>query len=198
MKRIIIYLIIFLQFAFVKGQDDYFVSTPNFSIGLGTGINGSSGIVGVNLEYITQKDIGIMGGLGLGMWGYKGTGLVKVYTKGHGKGISYNAGISMSSGISDVEFELETVDAFGSIIGMKQVDVNLLPSATVNFLMAYHWMFREKNRFYLEFGYSLPVTGKTYEIITPNVYLSDASKFIMQFLQPGGITIGLGFTFGQL
>ena len=71
----------------------------------------------------------------------------------------------------------------------------LLPQTNL-FLNLYHYfnVGKKGNRFYLQAGYSVPLSSKSYEIKSGHT-LTDDGEAVMKVLRPGGLSLGLGFYF---
>ncbi|NJO69235.1 MAG: hypothetical protein HC830_08105, partial [Bacteroidetes bacterium] len=52
-----------------------------------------------------------------------------------------------------------------------------------------------RNNFYLEFGYGKAIQNKPWKV-TSGETLSSTSNQVMNFVRPGGLMFGVGFTFG--
>ena len=68
----------------------------------------------------------------------------------------------------------------------------------VNLSAIHSWYMgsRKRTAFYLEMGYSAALQNQPWVVQTGGVELSDVSKRVLKFIQPGGIILGLGFNFG--
>ena len=74
--------------------------------------------------------------------------------------------------------------------------MDLLKVRTINLTAFHNWVFKKKNKFYIEFGYAIPLDKDAYKLQDPIIILSDKSKALLTTLQPGGIIISTGFMFG--
>lgn len=166
---------------------------PYTYLGLGTGINNYVGIIGVGADVRVYHEFFIRIGAGLGSWGGKLTGGIRYerkYTSGWGYGISY----SQCSGLNDYKYDFETVSS--TLLITKNVTMDLLKVRTINLTAFHNWVFKKKNKFYIEFGYAIPLDKDAYKLQDPTIILSDKSKSLLTTLQPGGIIISTGFMFG--
>jgi len=172
-------------------------STPNFPtqrtyIGIGTGIN-YVGLIGVSAEQNLKNRISLIGTAGLGTWGYKfsaGARFYKSYPFGKGIGVSY----AVATGLSKLKLNLETSS------GTKQyVNMQLSPIQLINLTYFNCWKLGNGgSRFGLELGYSIQLSsGDNFKIIDSGVTLSNTSLKVLRFIQPGGLIIGMNFTFGK-
>jgi hypothetical protein len=159
---------------------------------LSTGINNNGGLLGLGIDYHVSNDISVNAGIGpMSSWGYKFYLGGKAYLKPCHKGWALGFGGTYNTGINALSMRVETAQSKSEL-----VELNCLPQANV-FAAAYrHWRLgRNKNRIYLQLGWSLPVTSKKFEQISGNPITSESAA-VVRFLSPGGPIIGLGFSFG--
>lgn len=169
-------------------------NTPRkFYLGFSTGFNQGTGLIGITGEYLVAKNLTVNGVIGLGTWGFKTTGGLKYYLDYPGKW-AFGVGYSYSSGVDDVPVNLQE-DFVQGQSGNQTVNFNLLPASTVNISAIKYFLLgkQKKNRFHLEFGYAIPTSTNRYE--TDAMLTSDGTRF-MKILQPGGLLLGAGFSFG--
>ena len=200
MKQIfvtILFFCILLNYTFSQEQpirdytDDEYIDAPEYDLylGLSSGINYFTGMLGPNIEVRAIKNLTFNGGIGIGGWGYKASGGLRYYIN-YPAGISFNVGYSWTSGLDEFIYEFELQN------GSKQdVELNLLSASVVNLSIAYHWKIKQRIRINIETGYSVPTSSKAYEVVT-NVELSDLSKTTLRIMQPGGLILGIGFSVG--
>jgi len=192
MKKAIVILVFLVLVSKLYAQNQSRPSTdslPTVYIGLGTGINSFTGILGVSASVRVYDKLFIRGGLGFSAWGSKCSVGLK-YDRSYRGGFSYNLGYSYSPGLKDLKLNMELAS------GAKQdVTIDYLAANTLNASMTYSWMLGKKNTFYLEFGYAVPFESTPWEVKDGSV-LSSTSKSALSFLQPGGVILGVGFTFG--
>ena len=172
----------------VHGQD-----LKKIYIGIGTGLNYQTGIIGGSLEVQLIKNLTAYGSLGLGSWGGKvGAGL-RIYPSYPDK-FAFGIGYSYASGINDVELDMEEEFIYGGS-GITPVSFNLLPSSTINISAIKHWLIgkEKKNRIGIEGGYAIPTANDRYE---SEATLTRQGRSFMNILQPGGFMIGTTFSFG--
>lgn len=160
-----------------------------FYIGLASGVESFTGIIGVSLEAKVAKSIALYAGAGIGGWGAKISGGAKLYRAFPYKW-AYCVSLSNASGLKDYKAKLETQS------GTKDVLMDLRPCQTFNLTAQHHWKMGIKNRFNIEFGLSFALTKIAYTIKDGSV-LTPASTTLMEVLQPGGLMAGIGFTFGK-
>ena len=164
---------------------------PGAYLGVSTGINNNTGLIGIDIDVPVDKFVSIDGGAGIGSWGYKLALGAKYYLQPCQRGWAFGGGLTYSTGLGNYQQDMETIN------GTETVSLNLHPQTNL-FLAAYrYWSLGKRyNRFFLELGYSVSLTGgdKYDEVIGDP--LSDNSKTTMRLISPGGIIIGAGFSFG--
>lgn len=170
---------------------DYFIDYPKQYVGIGTGVESISGILGVSFEHILlDENKTIMATAGIGLWGYKLSGTIRYYRKKM-RGLAIDGGMSFATGIKNIEYELLT-DMPG---GYQLIRINQLTATTINFGVSYYWMLKNTNRISVRFGYGIQTKEKRYEIINRKVVLSEEAEYFLYILQPGGFSAGLLFDF---
>jgi hypothetical protein len=169
-------------------------SCPKFYLGLSTGLENPVGLLGFNFDVPVSSQLSLGGGAGLGSWGYKMAGEGRFYFDECHKGFAVGIGGTYATGLNDVPTEVEVNN--GITITKQEVNLDLKPCANV-FLSAYHFweLGRNSNRFYIQAGYSHRITNDFYDIDYPGFVLNDGSERVMRVLAPGGLMIGLGFSF---
>lgn len=162
---------------------------PKFAIGLGSGINNFTAIFGLSAKIRVINKLSLQGGIGLGGWGYKySIGLI--FDKHYNGGWSYGIGYSVCPGENNIKANLQVSSGT-----TQSVTLNYLQASTINLKAGYSWRIGEKNTFYLEFGYAIPMESSPWKV-TDGSTLSNTSTSALQLIQPGGVILGLGFTFG--
>jgi hypothetical protein len=170
----------------------FFVGSTNLHaqkcyLGVGTGINNASGMVGVLFEAPINSHYSAKLGAGLGSWGSKISVSAKYY-KEFPTSISFGLGYSTASGVRNVEYEVELMD------GTKnKEEFNLYRAHMIDFTIGKSW--GQKVRFNIECGYSLKIAGGNYKHLYETQELSEDSKTTFDMITPGGLIIGLGLTF---
>jgi hypothetical protein len=194
MKKLITVIVFSISIMQATAQNDEF---KQFYLGLGTGLN-SVGLIGLNAEYIFNNRIGIVGSAGLGTWGTKSSIGARFYFKNPTSG-ALHVSFARASGVNGVVTQLDTVDNAGTAYP-SQITFNAKPVSLFNIAYQKFWRLGNSARFHIEAGYSIPLNGKSpnnYQITAPqNIELSETSQSVMRILQPGGLMIGIGFTFG--
>lgn len=199
MKNSLLNLIAFLLIFFAAEEkafaQDYYnpdalidPPAPKTFLGIASGLENFTGLLGPSIEANVWGGFGVYAGVGLGSWGYKMSGGLKYYTD-YPYGWAWCLSVSHATGLRDFETELETRN------GQQMVRLDLLPCQTLNLTAQHHWKLGKKNRFNLEFGYSIPLTYDAYTVKDGSV-LTDTSELALKILQPGGLMFGIGFTFG--
>lgn len=191
-KHFFLSLITITGFLFsAQAQDNFKLKQTFFS--LGTGINNNCGLLGIGLEQFVSEKVSFFGAAGIGSWGYKVTGGARLYLDGK-TGNAFGLSYSAATGLEEVEIE---VDALINNTEQKVKEkFKLNPVSVINLTWMKHWQIGNKSRFNLELGYSMNMSGKNNYTSKSGLVLTDKSKSVMDFIQPGGIIIGLGFSFG--
>ena len=196
MKNLIMFILFLFAFS-VKSQETRKLppkdTVPIVFIGGGTGVNNVCGMIGLVAGVKVTDNFFLRVGLGIGGWGTKFSAGFKYElktTNSWGFGLSY----SSCSGLKNFKTNLETVDS-AKIIATRPVTVDLIRSSTINLTASYKWIFRNKNQFYVDFGYAVAIETDPYTIKDGSVLTSNG-KAVLHILQPGGIIIGMGVLFG--
>jgi hypothetical protein len=190
MKKSALILIILFSLLSVSAQTNAWQQTetyPNFYLGIQSGLESFTGLIGVTGDFRLKNNLFIRAGAGIGSWGWKISAGIR-NEKSSGKGIGYGIYISNATGLKDFTTELETTT------GKKDVNLDLQPGMTLNPVISYKWLINNKNRFFLEGGYAVPLQNLPYKIRDGSI-LTDTSKRVMKTLCPGGLSLGLGFQF---
>jgi len=195
MKKILLLCVVvtFRLSLFAQTQTTPFprsVDEPQFYLGISTGLNNMAGLFGTQIEIVASKNILVGAGFGLSSWGtkwaldlqYYPSGWYKLYMKG---GFSRNSGLENF----DVEMELQNGNS-------QNVLMNLNPVNNAFFTTGYAWKVGNRNKFFMEIGYALPLVTKDYYTLIDPVELSSMSKDVLQVLRPGGLVVALGINFG--
>lgn len=161
-------------------------------IDLSTGINNNGGLLGGGVDVHVADDISLIGGVGLmTTWGYKAYTGVKCYLKPCHMGWAFGGGLTYNTGIPAYTQPMDTQN------GTKEdVTLDLLPQANVYAAAYKHWRLgRNNNRIYLQLGVTRSLMNTKFrQTAGPAITATEAN--IMKALSPGGIIIGLGFSFG--
>lgn len=197
MKKLLICIlsILYLNNIYAAKKSDFKMpgdTLPVVYLGIGTGVNNYCGMLGVGIDIKCIDRLFLRVGGGIGSWGYKITGGIK-HERKHKKGWTFSALYSLNTGLKNFKFKLETVS--GQVPVTKEVTLDLLQATCITLSTGYNWVFKKKNKFFLEFGYSVPIEAEPYKVTDGSV-LTDNSKNALKFSQPGGIVFGLGLLFG--
>jgi hypothetical protein len=200
MKKLFSVLLVCFAFSFQSFSQEYAAvklpePTSKLYFGIGTGLNNYLGLAGVTLEYRVADPITMYGAVGLGSWGSK----ISVGGRYYGNYPSkwaFGLGYSQASGIENLEMDLPADYVVGYSSTVK-VPFKLKSAGTLNFSAMRYWMLgaNSKNRFNIELGYAVPVATDPYEI-NGAYKLTAYGKAFMNTMQPGGLILGLGLSFG--
>lgn len=165
-------------------------SCPKFYLGISSGLNNHSGILGVNFDVPVTTQFSLGTGVGISSWGYKAYGEGRFYFKECNRGWALGAAFTYNTGLQNFVLEMPTT------IGNVDVDMDLEPSPNVA-VSAYHFfnLGRGGHRFYLQLGWSQSIVSNPYTITSGHTLTSDGET-VMNLLSPGGLIFGFGFSFG--
>ena len=163
------------------------VPTPGLYLGLGTGLESFSGLIGITGDFRASNNFFIRAGAGLGSWGGKFSVGLRNESK-RGNSIGYGIYLSRATGLKSFTYNLETTT------GDKDVNLELLPGFTLNPTISYKWLIHDLHRFFIEAGYAIPLQTDPWKV-TDGSELTEDSKNLLHMLSPGGFSIGLGFQF---
>ncbi len=165
---------------------------PSFFIALSTGWNNNTGIVGVNAEVPVSQHFSVDGGVGISTWGEKLYGGAKYFLKPCHFGWAFGSGITYSTGLKNFDDNLPTIDG-----STEPVELQLNPQVNLMFAAYRYWALgRNKSRFYIELGYTVPLNGSNRFTQTAGTPIDDVSVETIKILSPGGIIVAVGFSFG--
>jgi hypothetical protein len=172
-------------------------------LGITSGLNNPGGLLGIRLQ--TPLNLNLMADFsaGLGTWGYKaGAGLV--FNAQKVKGLTPFIGLAVATGISD--FPLENVDikytgnqtGIAVILSNQNVSVKLPPRFLLNLGAQWQVYSLKGNRFFFEFGYSIPIIAEQVSINNANdgsgtKELVELNKRVFNFISPGGLMLGFNY-----
>jgi hypothetical protein len=166
------------------------IDTRDFYLGFGTGIN-YTGLYAITGEFNLYKNLSLLATAGVGSWGYKLLANLHYYKK-FPKGIYYCGGFSYSTGIPEIELELETSSG-----NEEKVLLELKPVVNVDIGIGYAFRLWKRGRLNLEFGYAIDATsGDAYKLKDTQPELSDTSEKLMKLMKPGGFRFGLNLNIG--
>lgn len=171
--------------------------TPNFYLGLSTGLNNQNGLLGLNFEIPLANQLSISTGLGFGTWGLKYYGQTFLYfNKNKHRGGAISFGITRAQGPKGLTVNVSTTS------GSKDVAISGT-GATNGFISFYNFfnMGKQKSKFYFQLGYSARLNHPSYTLSPSNHYgyvsLSETGQKFVNALAPGGFIVGLGFYIAQ-
>lgn len=165
---------------------------PKAYITTSTGINNNTGLVGFNFDIPFAGTYAIDAGAGISSWGYKMAIAGKYYFSPCQRGWAIGLGFTQNTGIDKYTGSMETVSGT-----TEQVEVDLHPQTNL-FLSAYHYwnLGKRYNRFYTQFGWSIPLSGgDRYKQVGGNP-ISESSRNTLDLLAPHGLIAAVGFSFG--
>jgi hypothetical protein len=192
MKQITLLIVIFLFTSQIQAQIDNMNESEGghpFSLGISTGIDNFTGMLGVQGSLKVQEHFSVRAGVGIGSWGGKYSFGAKYDTQDVG-GWSFGAGYSYCPGFESLSISSETT--YGTT---EEVSFKLLSASTANLTITKNWRVGRANTFYLEMRYDIPLEGRRWEVITNDVVLSETAEAAMDIIQPGGLILAIGFAF---
>lgn len=159
-------------------------------LGLSTGANNPGGFLAADVDVPIVSHLSVGAGVGASTWGSKFYADVRYYLKPCNRGLAFGAGISHSTGFSNITESLSTSN------GTQDVTLDLKPMSNI-FLGAYYFwtLGHHANRIYVDAGYSIPLQTYSYTV-TDNYQLTSDAQSAIKFLSPHGLMIGVGFSFG--
>lgn len=203
-------LFVFVVLAFILGsvkanaqQRSKFMEDKNKDLnntsvwfGSSTGINNNTGIIGAHFEMQLKEQTTLYGGTGIGTWGNKFAVGVRRY-KHYPLRRALSAGLSFAPGLDELQTQLSVLNQSTQVVVDTNVTLRLLPAVQFNLSWGYYFKIGNKSRMNVELGYSLPLSlNRKYQILTPGYGTTDFGDVVMQILEPRGIIIAIGFTFG--
>jgi len=162
----------------------------NTYIGLSLGINDYG--IGVVAESPVGYKVSLFGNVGLGGWGYKVGGGIMYYPKQAPFGPGFGLGYAYASGLIDFETELWVEPNNEEQLVM--LDLNGI--STINLMYSHSWAFGRSGKLSIVTGYAIKIANEPYVIKSDGVVLTSKSKRFLNFMQPGGFTLGLRLMFG--
>lgn len=193
-KKILLATLVIVSCSFAaKAQQHYSSSNscPKVYLGLSTGINNQTGLIGLNLDVPVTEYLSLGSGVGISSWGYKTYFEGRFYFKNDcNRGWAIGTGVTYNTGLEDFTTLMSTTT------GEEDVTFDLNPTTNV-FVSGYRFfnLGRGGSRFFLQLGYSINISNNNYTILSYH-QLDDVGRTTMRLLTPGGIIIGCGFSFG--
>lgn len=163
-------------------------STHPFYLGVGTGFDNFTGLLGVSGTLKVYDKLSVRGGLGISGWGFKNSIGIKYDLKETG-GWSYCLGYSYSPGFEGIKMDAESETG-----NKREITVDYLSASTINLAIDRNWRIGKANIFYLEFGYAIPLQANRWRT-TDGSAMSSLNEGTLKLLQPGGLILGAGFAF---
>jgi hypothetical protein len=163
------------------------VPIPGFYLGLGTGLESFSGLIGITGDLRVKKNFFLRAGAGIGSWGAKLSVGIRNESK-YGNSIGYGIYLSRVTGLKDFTTNLETTS------GTKDVKLDLLPGTTLNPTISYKWLIHNLHRFFIEAGYAFPLQTDPWKV-KDGSELTETSISALRILAPGGFSFGAGIQF---
>jgi hypothetical protein len=160
---------------------------PGFYLGLGTGLESFSGVIGITGDFRVANNFFLRAGAGIGSWGGKLSFGIRNEAKTNNS-IGYGVYISRATGLKDFTTSLETTS------GTQDVKLQLMPGFTLNPTISYKWLIHNLHRFFIEAGYAIPLQTDPWKV-KDGSELTETSKSALRILSPGGFSFGLGFQF---
>lgn len=164
---------------------------PSMYLGLSTGIDNYTGILGLGFQFPFQNNFSLRTGAGIGAWGLKLSGGMK-YEDLMQSGWGFGLGYSHCTGLSD--FDLTFSDANGNTT--RSVNMDLNPAGSLNLTLNKNFYFRGDKLLYLETGYAVPTGGRNLYTINDGQTLTADEDLILQIIRPGGIVLAVGLLIG--
>lgn len=166
------------------------MTCPKLYIGVSTGLEMPSGLIGFNIDVPVTEKFSLGGGAGLSSWGYKAYGEGRFYFGKCNRGWALGAGATYNTGLTNFSSTLPTT------MGDATVGMTLNPKTNV-FIAGYRFwnLGRSGHRIHLAVGYSIRTDDDNYAV-TNGYTLTSEGKQVMTILAPGGLMVGVGFTFG--
>lgn len=160
-------------------------------VGFSTGMNNSVGFIGPTIDVAVTEHWSAGTGIGLSTWGNKMFLEGRYYFGSCNRGWAIAAGFTYSAGSQGLNLpDVKTVYGEENVVIDQHPQYNAMLSGAYFFNLGR----ARRNRFHLQAGYSLPFGTKgQFDSQTP---LSPEGEQQVQFLAPGGLMVGLGFSFG--
>lgn len=187
MKRLVL-----LAALFLTGISSFAQPAPKMYLGLSTGLNSPTGLLGLQLHARFGDNILVNGGFGLGSWGYKSTIGIR-YEPEHKSTWCPFLSYSRATGIDSIPVKVEVVEKGQKV--QKEIGMRLKPVNVLNFGVQKQWITSGEKRIYIELGYSMKLTSDPFEAVSKSDTLTALGKGSMNFASPGGLLFGFGVDF---
>ena len=189
MKKLLVFLLITTVIS-ASAQENSASKAPgshNIYLGIGTGIESFSGLIGVTADIKAAEKLFVRLGAGVGGWGGKLSAGIRG-EKSTGNSIGYGAFFSYASGLSSFTTNLETTT------GNRDVNLKLSPAMVFTPEFSYKWVFGNGHKFFIAAGYGVLLQKDRWKVLDGSI-LTDTSKKTLNILTPGGVSVGLGLQF---
>jgi hypothetical protein len=198
MKKILSTLLIVMTVLVASAQDKNMeaetkpATAPAVYISTSTGVNNNTGIFGFSFDVPVSSHVVIDAGPGASTWNYKAYAGVKYYMRPHQRGFAFGTGLTYCSGLRDDKHDLQTIYGY-----TEPVEYNKNPQTNILFAAYRYWTMGKKyNRFYLELGWSVSLTGgNSITQLTGDPITTHANNDLSSWT-PGGLILAAGFSFG--
>ena len=197
-----IILLTFLLFVFcfsAKAQFKVKNHNTNHSplyIGIGTGINASSGAIGFKFNYELTPKLMLDAGLGIGTWGYKQTINLLYITKPE-NGWNPGIGISRGGGVDTASMDIEALNLKNNIVGTYYLQCELKNMFAMNFMVQKQWYTKSKNRLALDLGIAISMKNQVDPVRSKdlNYVVTTKGQNNVLMAAPGGLIAGFSYNF---
>ncbi len=166
---------------------------PRAYIGFSTGINNPVGLLGPQVDIAISPSVSIGTGIGLSSWGFKTFVEGRYYFRPCNRGWAIGSGFTYNTGGNNIELQNQkTIYGDGTVMVDLHSQANFMASA-------YHFFSlgrSGRNRFHLQAGFSVPLGTKGEFIQRGGAPLTSTGVDNIRAIAPGGLILGLGFSFG--
>ena len=193
-KLILVFALVLYGNLHLKAQENSFYpedNLPKFYLGIGTGINTYTGLLGISANYRVDDNSFFQTGAGLSTWGYRFSVGYRYHTNIR-NGFYFGGAITHSTGIRDFVVELETTN---SAPDTQEVLLDLINVQTINLKTGYNVAIGKATNIHFDVGYALPINSRPWEVKDGST-LTAVSETVLALIAPGGIILGLGINFG--
>lgn len=164
---------------------------PAVYIGVGTGLENPFGLLGLNIDVPIIKVLSVNTGVGISTWGTKAFLEARYYLKPCYRGWAFGLGATYNTGLSNLTASMPTVNGRS-----ENVILDLEPAANMYVGVYHFWTLGKRaNRFSINTGYSIPFVTYNYSQVGGTPITQDGYD-ALKILAPGGLMLGIGFSFG--
>ena len=173
-----------------SGKTRKATSCPRAYIGFSGGINNPAGYIGPQLDIAVSPVVSVGTGFGLSTWGNKAFLEARYYFKPCNRGWAIGSGFTYNTGARNVALPgVETIYGDRDIIISQHSQLNFMISACYFFNLGR----QARHRFHLQAGYSVPLKAVSFD---SDLTLTANGHDQVALFAPGGLIIGVGFSFG--